>query len=183
MRGGISNGRLHGQRVFHATHLLWICLAVFLADASAQAVAQPVADPTGGPTMQTPIQVHLIYWKPGAAIYDASVSNGIGNYESLTTRFFQDVGFTNYFQTVAQYAAASPCGTAPCVLQNQNAINKPPLVWSDSITPYNKFTVGDTGTQQQPLFENTDIRSEIQNAITVPIQYLLFSSLPTYRFV
>jgi hypothetical protein len=148
------------QRISHATRLLGICLAVSLADAGAQAVAQPVTNATSAPTMQTPIRVHLIYWTPGTAIYDASVSNGIGNYESLTTRFFQDVGFTNYFQTVAQYAAASTCGTAPCVLQNQNAINKPPLFWP-SKTPY---TSG-AGTQQKPLFENTDIRSEIQNVI------------------
>jgi hypothetical protein len=153
------------QRISHAARLLWIFLAVSVA-ASAQAVAQPVTNPTSAPTMQTPIQVHLIYWKPGTAIYDASVSGGIGNYESLTTRFFQEVGFTNYFQTVGQYAVASTCGTAPCALQNQNAINKPALTWPDSTTPYNKFNSGDTGTQQQPLFENTDIRSEIRNAIS-----------------
>jgi hypothetical protein len=85
--------------------------------ATVSAKAQNVACPSAGcgPVMVNPIKVYMVYWIPDGFGFDPGAADGIGNYESLTQRFFGDVSNTSYFGNLTQYPGKCP---APCVVQN-----------------------------------------------------------------
>src|SRR6266481_6510042 len=71
-------------------------------------------NPTNGRVLVNPIRAFVIYWLPPGVALDTTVVGNIGNFESLTQKFFSDISGTNYFNIVTQYPGT--CGT--CVVQN-----------------------------------------------------------------
>jgi hypothetical protein len=116
--------------------------------------------PGGGPVMVNPIKVYLIYWLPAGFVLDATVwerNAGIGNFELLTQRFFNDISATSYFNIVIQYPGT--CGSSSCVVQNIAGAVALAGHWVDAQAyPH-------AGTQSDAL-QDIDIQNEIQRAIS-----------------
>jgi hypothetical protein len=110
-----------------------------------------------GPTMQNPIKVFLIYWLPPGVVFDNTVANGVGNFETLTQAFFTDVSGSGYFNILTQYPGI--CGLTPCVVQNARPAVQLAGTWVDA-RPYPH-----AGTQSDPL-QDADIQSEVGRAIS-----------------
>jgi hypothetical protein len=106
--------------------------------------------------MQNQIKVYLIYWLPDGVVLDTSVPDGIGNYETLTQRFFDDVSATPYLNITTQYPGG--CGSNQCVLRNRAWAVLRGGAWVDS-HPYPH-----AGTVSDPL-QDSDIRDEVVRAI------------------
>jgi hypothetical protein len=126
---------------------------------SAPVAAQPLIN-GGGPIVATPIKVYLIYWLPTGEKFDTTASDGVGNFESLTTQFFSDVSTTSYFGIAAQYSSK---------IKNTAGAVRPAVTWVDT-APYNQFISKDVGTRKNPLQDTgntktSDIRQEIERAI------------------
>jgi len=112
----------------------------------------------GGATMQNSLRAFLIYWLPSGAILDSSVSNGIGNFETLTQRFYSDLSATPYLNIVTQYPGQ--CGSNQCVLENITGAAALGGGFVDTQAyPSNK------GTATNPL-QDSDIRDEVTRAIS-----------------
>jgi hypothetical protein len=127
-----------------------------------------------GPVMFNSIKVYLIYWLPPGYVFDPNFGfdtgqlDGIGNWESLTQRFFNDISATSYFNIVTQYPGNCGSPPSPCVVQNvANAVTFGGA-WVDS-QPYTAFSANSskphTGTQSAPL-QDSDIQSEVQRAVS-----------------
>jgi len=111
----------------------------------------------GGPTMQNPIKAFLIYWLPSGVVLDTSVTDGVGNFESLTQQFYKDLSATSYLNIVTQYPGA--CGSNQCVVQNQAGAVALGGSWVDTQAyPH-------AGSQADPLGD-ADIQNEVKRAIT-----------------
>jgi hypothetical protein len=63
----------------------------------------------GGPTMQNQVKAFFIYWMPSGVVLDTSVTDGIGNFETLSKRFFDDLSATSFYNIVTQYPGQ--CGS------------------------------------------------------------------------
>jgi hypothetical protein len=115
----------------------------------------------GGPIMQTNT-VYLIYWLPSGSQFDSSVSDGIGNYESLTARFFNDVPATTYYSIAGQYAGSCPSGQ--CFVQNSPGAVSVGGTFVDTRTYAHADGTAAAGTQTDPLLD-ADIQHEIQTVM------------------
>src|SRR3984893_3778773 len=132
-----------------------ICLVTCIAPE--RAAAQLEIPYQGGPTMQT-ARVFLIFWKPPGYVFDPSVPDGIGNYESLAARFFNDVSNTLYLNILSQYPSA--CASGDCAIRKMPGVVTLGGVWPDPRSyPNNR------GTIANPLADQ-DIQDEIQLAVT-----------------
>jgi len=103
-----------------------------------------------GPIMQGPT-VFLIFWSAGKN-YDSGVADGVGNYQSVITRFFSDISMTDYFGILTQYPGT--CGS------NQSCRSAVTVggVFTDT-TPYPH-----AGTKSDPLLDS-DIQMEVTSSI------------------
>jgi hypothetical protein len=111
----------------------------------------------GGPTMLNQVKVFLIFWQPSGVVFDSSVANGVGNYETLPERFLGDVSGTSYLNILTQYPGS--CGSNQCVLRNQAGAIGFGGSWVDTgAYPH-------AGTQADPL-QDSDIQAEVQRAAT-----------------
>lgn len=112
----------------------------------------------GGPTMQNPVKAFLIYWLPSGVVLDTTQTNGIGNFEILTQRFYNDVSATSWFNIATQYPGG--CGANECVVANGSGAVQLGGAWVDSQAyPSSK------GTSSNPL-QDSDIQNEVQRAIS-----------------
>jgi hypothetical protein len=138
--------------------------------------ATPAITFQGGPIMQRP-RVFLVYWLPTGASFDATVPNGIGNYEALLTAFFTDVSPSVYYSVVGQYAGI--CNGSPCRVQNAPDAVTIGGTFVDTRAYAHANSVAADGTAADPLVD-ADIRNEIQLLIT---QFGLISDIDTEFFV
>lgn len=113
----------------------------------------------GGATMQNQVKGFLIYWLPAnTVVLDTSQTDGTGNFETLTQRFFSDLSATSYFNINTQYPGS--CGNNECVVANGTGAVALGGHWVDTQAyPNGK------GTSTNPL-QDSDIRAEVQRAIT-----------------
>jgi len=131
-------------------------LAIGLLSAHSARAANLVYN--GGPTLQDQIKVYLIYWLPKGIEFDTTVSGGIGNYETLTQRFYDDVSATPYLNIDAQYTETCASNGNKCALQNLTRAVIPAGAWVDTKTyPH-------AGTEKDPL-QDSDIQNEVTRAI------------------
>lgn len=114
-------------------------------------------DNHGGPTMQNQVKGFLIYWLPNGVVLDTSQGDGVGNFETLTQRFFNDLSSTSYFNITTQYPGG--CGNNECVVANGTGAVTLGGHWVD---PQN-YPNG-RGTSTNPL-QDSDIQNEVQRAI------------------
>jgi hypothetical protein len=137
-------------------------LALFFAG-NTPARTQPANLPyNGGPVLMNPVRVFLVYWLPPGVVLDTSVSDGIGNFESLTQRFVQDLSGTDYLNIVTQYPG---CGSYGCVLQNVKGAVVLGGAWTDTQAYPHNNAINATGTQGNPL-QDSDIQNEVSRAIS-----------------
>jgi hypothetical protein len=114
-------------------------------------------DNHGGPTMQNQVKGFLIYWLPSGVVLDTSQSDGTGNFETLTQRFFNDISATSYLDITTQYPGQ--CGNNQCVIANGTGAVTLGGHWVDSQAyPNGK------GTSTKAL-QDSDIRNEVERAI------------------
>jgi hypothetical protein len=151
----IKCGQYHRTR-----NQLWLAAAavLFLAgSAPSRAVAQNNLNNHGGTTLQNPITAFLIYWLPDGVVLDTSVTDGTGNFESLTQRFFGDISGSAYFNIVTQYPGS--CGSNQCVVQNGTGVVTLGGSWVDTQAYPNQ-----KGTAANAL-QDSDIQNEVTRAI------------------
>jgi hypothetical protein len=111
----------------------------------------------GGPTMQNQVKAFFIYWMPSGVVLDTSVTNGVGNFESLTKHFFDDLSATSFYNIVTQYPGQ--CGSNQCVVQNGPVAAKFGGSWVDTQAyPH-------AGTRADPL-QDSDIQNEVKRAVS-----------------
>ena len=111
----------------------------------------------GGPTMQNQVKGFLIYWLPSGVVLDTSQGDGIGNFETLTQRFFTDLSATSYFDITTQYPGQ--CGNNQCVVANGPSAVTLGGNWVDS-----RAYPSGKGTATNPL-QDSDVQNEVQRAI------------------
>ena len=137
--------------------LLTSAAVVLLLAGSARAANN--LDNNGGPTMQNPIKAFLIYWLPSGVVLDNTVAGNIGNFETLTQRFFRDASASSYFNINTQYPGQ--CGSNQCVVANGPGAVSLGGAWVDTQAyPHGP----NTGTQSNPL-QDSDIQNEVTRAI------------------
>jgi hypothetical protein len=121
-----------------------------------------LTNPTNGRVLVNPIRAFVIYWLPPGVALDTTVVGNIGNFESLTQKFFSDISGTNYFNIVTQYPGS--CGT--CVVENF-ASNPVTLGGAFVDTqPYpHPGALMNAGTRANPLLDS-DIQTELRTAIS-----------------
>ena len=112
----------------------------------------------GGRTMQNQIKGFFIFWTPSGVVLDTSVTDGVGNFESLLQRFFNDLSSSPYFNINTEYPGQ--CGSNQCVVQNGAAAVRFGGSWVDTQAYPNS-----SGTRTKPL-QDSDIRNEVTHAIS-----------------
>jgi len=132
-------------------------VALFAGTAVDRAKAANNLNNHGGPTMQNQITAFLIYWLPSGVALDTSVTNGVGNFETLTQRFYNDISGSSYFNIVTQYPGG--CGSNECVVQNGPGAVRLGGFWVDSQAYPNS-----KGTAANPL-QDSDIQNEVTRAL------------------
>jgi hypothetical protein len=140
------------------------------------AVAQTTIPNQGGPVMQG-ATIYLVFWLPSTNTFDASVSDGIGNYVSVLTNFFNNVSGTPYYSILTQYPGM--CGSNTCLVQNSSTSVHVGGVFVDTRAYAHANGVAAAGSQTDPLFD-PDIRHEIQSLID---QFALSDGLGAEFFV
>jgi hypothetical protein len=134
------------------------CLTLPLLFASAQANMTP----HGGPVMVNQVKTFLIYWTPTGVVLDSSVTDGTGNFRTLSQQFYGDVSGSDYMNIVTQYPGT--CSGSPCVLSNGADAVKNIGVWVDTQAYPHPGVNNDSGTQANPLTD-ADIQNEVTRAI------------------
>lgn len=129
-----------------------------------------------GPIMQTPT-VYLVFWLPPNATFDPSVANGIGNYETVLTNFFNDISPSTYYSIVGQYAGK--CGSNSCLVQNARNAVRIGGTFVDTRAYAHADGTNAAGSDSDPLLD-TDIQHEIQLLIN---QFGLSDGVNTEFFV
>jgi hypothetical protein len=115
-----------------------------------------------GPIMQTST-VYLIFWLPAGHSYDTTVADGIGNYETVLTQFFNNVASTTYYAITGQYSGT--CGSNLCLVQNSQGAVRVGATYVDT-RPYAHVNgTAAAGTEADPLLD-ADIQHEVQSIIT-----------------
>jgi len=117
---------------------------------------------SGGPIMQTS-NVYLVFWLPPNNTFDSSVANGIGNYETLLTSFFEDVSPSTYFSVVGQYSGT--CSSNTCLVQNSSGSVRVGGTFVDTRAYAHADGTAAAGTNADPLLD-ADIQHEVQSLIT-----------------
>jgi hypothetical protein len=147
----------HGRIPFRGLPRAAAALTFLIGSLAPSAVAANNLNNNGGPTMQNQIKAFLIYWLPSGVVLDTSVTNGVGNFETLTQQFYRDLSATSYVNIVTQYPGS--CGSNECVVQNQAGAVALGGFWVDTQAyPH-------AGSQADPLGD-ADIQNEVKRAIT-----------------
>ena len=102
-----------------------------------------------GPIMPN-LTIYLDFWLPTGQHYESTAA-GDTNYESLLTRWVQDVGSTQYHNLLTQY------GDGSNTISNTVTFGGS---WVDTATAYPH-----AGTTADPL-QDADVRTEVHNAVT-----------------
>lgn len=148
----INQARKSAARVF--------LLAIF-ATAMASTARADLQD-NGGPVMRDTIHAFFIYWTPTGVVLDNALPDGVGNFQSLEQRFFDDVANTDYMNIATQYPGH--CSGIRCVLSNDSSSVAFGGSWVDT-QAYPTHGIGSTaGTQTNPL-SDADIQAEVSRAI------------------
>jgi len=119
--------------------------------------------PHGGPVMVNQVKTYLIYWTPTGVVLDSSVTDGTGNFRTLSQQFYGDVSGSGYMNIVTQYPGT--CSGSPCVLSNGADAVKNISVWVDTQAYPHPGVNNDSGTQANPLTD-ADIQNEVTRAIS-----------------
>src|SRR6516165_8632785 len=94
-------------------NLLALILSFGCAMAHCAQAANNLVFTPGTRVLVNPIKVYLIYWLPPGVVLDTSVSDGIGNFQTLMQQFLSDVSGSEYFNIITQYSGV--CSGIPCV--------------------------------------------------------------------
>jgi eukaryotic-like serine/threonine-protein kinase len=108
----------------------------------------------GGPIMQTNVN-YAIFWEP-ATLQDSSSTHVSATYNSLISRYFNDIGGSGLYGNNTQYH-----DTGNHILNNSTLGG----TWIDTST-YPASTCSDSATPSNCLVD-TDIETEVQRAMTV----------------
>jgi hypothetical protein len=122
------------------------------------AQAQNLVFTPGTRVLVNPIKVYLIYWLPPGVVLDTSVSDGIGNFQTLMQQFLSDVSGSEYFNIITQYSGV--CSGIPCVAQNFSA---DPVVLAGAFVDTQAYP--NPGTRAGPLTDK-NIQDEVTRAIS-----------------
>lgn len=150
-------------------HRAWISIKAVLCVAfigvtacMSPAIAQTNIANQGGPVMQT-ATVYLIFWLPPNSNFDTNIANGIGNYETLLTNFFNNVSGSTYYSIVGQYAGT--CNSNTCLVQNSPNAVRIGGTFVDTRAYAHADGTTAAGSQTDPLLD-ADIQHEVQSLIT-----------------
>jgi hypothetical protein len=170
MKPQLSKELNFSRRVFW--RLVAGAAAAFILLAKTSTPAEAAGNiPTGnGPVMVNPVRVFIVYWLPSGVALDTSVTNGVGNFETVLQSFVADLSGgkvlsgSDYLNIVTQYPGT--CGGKSCVLNNKQGAVVLAGTWVDTQNAYpHPNPRSASGTQSNPL-QDSDIQTEITTAIS-----------------
>jgi Fibronectin type III domain len=109
----------------------------------------------GGPVMAT-TSSYVIFWLPTGVHYEPGGNDN--NFESLISRYFQDVGNSSFYALLTQYSSNPATGMTVAGGPIANSSNLAGT-WIDT------SSYGVKGTESNPLLDS-DIQSEVSRAIS-----------------
>jgi len=133
--------------------VLWVSVSA--------AIAQTNITNQGGPIMRT-AKVYLVFWLPSNSSFDGSVADGIGNYETLLTEFFNDVTPSTYYSILGQYTGT--CSSNTCLVQNSHDAVRVGGTFVDTRAYAHNNGTPAAGSQTDPVLD-ADIQHEVQSLI------------------